>query len=80
MKELKFVKIQCKNCGFLNLIPVYDKLNVEKPIKCQQCGKIIIKKERFGFIRLPCLPNPILQQNNRLLPLRHLLKTIPILL
>ena len=31
MKELKFVKIKY-NCGFLNLIPVYDKLNVEKPI------------------------------------------------
>ena len=40
--ELLKVKGQC---GHLNVIPVYGKPVVDEPIKCEKCGKEIVKKE-----------------------------------
>jgi len=32
-EALKFIKVKCKNCGFLNLIPVTKRLIVDEPVK-----------------------------------------------
>jgi len=45
MKELKVVKVTCSKCGHLNLIPGFETLTVNNPIKCEECGKVLIVKE-----------------------------------
>jgi len=42
---MKFIKVKCKNCGHLNLIPTYNRLTVEEPIKCEKCKEVIVKRE-----------------------------------
>ena len=49
MKKLQFVKIKCK-CGHINLIPVFKTLRIEKTIRCEECGKVIVEpKELIEF-------------------------------
>jgi len=40
----KFIEVKCGHCGFLNLIPVSEKLNVREPVKYQRCAKVLVKK------------------------------------
>jgi len=43
---MRFVKVKCKNCGHLNLIPTYNRLTVEEPIKCENCKEVIVKRDK----------------------------------
>jgi len=40
MKKLKFVKIKCQ-CGYVNLIPVFEVFHVYEPIRCEKCGRVV---------------------------------------
>jgi len=46
IKELKIVKITCGKCGYLNLIPGFETLTENNPIKCEKCGKVLVIRER----------------------------------
>ena len=39
-KKLQFVKIRCQ-CGYTNLVPVYEVFHVYENVKCKKCGKVI---------------------------------------
>ena len=40
MNKLQFVKVKCQ-CGYTNLIQVYEVFHVYENIKCEKCGKVI---------------------------------------
>jgi hypothetical protein len=44
----KFVKIKCNNCGHLNLLPVYKRLTIKEPAKCEKCKEVIAKRRRIS--------------------------------
>ena len=50
-KALKFIKVKCKNCGFVNLIPVYKRLIVDGPVKCKKSGKVLAKREKKEYLQ-----------------------------
>ncbi len=43
---MKFIKVKCKNCGQLNLIPTYNRLTVKEPIRCEKCKEVIVKRDK----------------------------------
>lgn len=45
MKELKIVKIKCPRCGKTNLLPVFRRLKISEPLKCQFCGQLLARPE-----------------------------------
>ena len=45
MREIGFVKVTCR-CGHVNMIAAEKPWTVEQPIRCENCGRIIVKKER----------------------------------
>jgi len=50
-KALKFIKVKCKNCGLVNLIPVYKRLIVDEPVKCEECRKVLARKEKKEYLQ-----------------------------
>ena len=44
-ETLKFIKIKCRACGHLNLIPVIRRFRLYGTIKCEKCGKMIATLE-----------------------------------
>jgi ribosomal protein S27E len=44
MKTLKFVKIRCRECKTVTLIPTFGKFMVDVPLDCEECGKTILTK------------------------------------
>jgi len=40
---VELLEVKCR-CGHLNVVPVYGKLVVDEPIKCEKCGKEIVKR------------------------------------
>jgi ribosomal protein S27E len=44
MKELKFVKIRCRKCENMILIPTFGKFIINIPLSCNECGKTVAIK------------------------------------
>jgi hypothetical protein len=45
MKEISFGKLTCR-CGHVNLIAMDKPWIVDKPIRCENCGRIIVQTEK----------------------------------
>jgi ribosomal protein S27E len=50
-KTLKFIRIKCRACGHLNLIPVIKRFRLYEIIKCEKCGKVIAESKELVRIR-----------------------------
>jgi ribosomal protein S27E len=44
MRTLKFIKICCRECNTIALIPTYEKFMDTIPLSCEECGKTILTK------------------------------------
>jgi len=44
IKTIRFVKIRCRTCGYITLIPTYGEFRVTGPVHCEDCGKLILIK------------------------------------
>ena len=42
IKRLRFVKIRCHICSYVNLIPTYGKFEAPRPVQCEVCGKVVL--------------------------------------
>jgi len=44
-KILRYIELKCADCGFPNMIPVYEEFFIEEPVKCGKCGKILAERK-----------------------------------
>jgi ribosomal protein S27E len=44
IKTISFVKIRCRKCGYITLIPTFGEFRVTEPVNCEECGKLILEK------------------------------------
>ena len=42
----KFIKVKCKYCGHLNLIPTQSRITIEEPVRCEKCKEVIAKTDK----------------------------------
>jgi predicted RNA-binding Zn-ribbon protein involved in translation (DUF1610 family) len=57
-RKVGFGKLTCRKCGFVNFIPLIDgRIAVETIAKCEQCGSVIVKREKNG--RLNAIPRKL---------------------
>jgi len=56
----KFVKVKCKYCTHLNLIPTPSKIEFKELVRCEHCGKTIIEIDKksktiffYGDTKIP---------------------------
>jgi ribosomal protein S27E len=45
VKELKILKVVCADCGYLSLIPMSVAAAKGEPIRCEKCGRILVKRD-----------------------------------
>lgn len=45
MKEFKILRVVCADCGKLNLIPMVVAADKGDPIRCEKCGRILVKRD-----------------------------------
>jgi len=47
-KELGFIKVKCRKCGHINLVPVVNKrIAIEDVARCEKCGNVIAEPKEL---------------------------------
>ncbi len=46
IRTLKYIKVRCHTCDYINLIPTYGKFDVPEHVHCEVCGKVVLERRR----------------------------------